>query len=163
MTASSGDDGRFEFENPSRVERMVSLYPDRRSATLPLIHLAQEQLGYISTGVVEAVAGIVGCHPAEIIDVVSFYTLFHREPQGRARVQICQTLSCSLNGADALVDHACMKLGIRPGETTSDGKITLRKVECLGSCGTAPVVQVNNDYHESLTLEEFDSLLGSLL
>lgn len=153
----------FEFEDSSRVEKILSNYPDRRSATLPLLHLAQSQTGYISRAVVEEVARTVNCHPAEIQDVVTFYSLFYTEPQGKASVQICQTLSCSLNGADDLVDHACRKLGIQPGETTADGKITLRKVECLGSCGSAPVVQVNNEYHEGLTLEAFNSLLDSLL
>ncbi|MFQ6676438.1 MAG: NADH-quinone oxidoreductase subunit NuoE [Fidelibacterota bacterium] len=159
MTASRGEGKAFAFEDPSAVEEILSRYPDRRSATLPLLHLAQSEKGYISREVIEAVAGIVEVHPAEIADVVSFYTLFYREPPGRTQIQ---TLPCSLSGADHLVDHACRKLGIRPGGTTSDGKITLRKVECLGSCGTAPVVQVNSDYHEGMTLEEFDSLLDSL-
>ena len=88
--------------------------------------------------------------------------MLYTKPHGRHIIQVCQTLSCSLNGADSIVDHLTAKCGIKPGETTDDNRFTLMKVECLGSCGTAPVVQVNNDYHESLTLEEFEKLLESL-
>ena len=96
------------------------------------------------------------------MDCISFYTMLYTKPQGRYKVQICQTLSCSLNGADSLVDHVESKYNIKPGETTDDKKLTLFKVECLGSCGTAPVVQINNDYHEGLSKEKFNSLLESL-
>jgi NADH-quinone oxidoreductase subunit E len=93
------------------------------------------------------------------MDCVSFYTMLYTKPQGRHIIQVCQTLSCSLNGADALVDHVTDKYGIKPGETTEDGRFTLMKVECLGSCGTAPVVQINKKYHEGLSQKLIDELL----
>ena len=145
-----------------KVENILSNYPDKKSATLPLLHLAQSQEGYIPTGAINAIAELVDCHPAIVMDCVSFYTMFFTKPQGRHKIQVCQTLSCSVNGADALVDHVTNKFSIKPGETTEDKKFSLFKVECLGSCGTAPVVQINNDYHEGLSKERFDELLENL-
>ena len=129
---------------------------------MPLLHLAQSQEGYIPTGAINDIAELVDCHPAIVMDCVSFYTMFFTKPQGRHKIQVCQTLSCSVNGADALVDHVTNKFSIKPGETTEDKKFSLFKVECLGSCGTAPVVQINNDYHEGLSKERFDELLENL-
>ena len=153
---------KFIFANPDKVDRIFSQYPDKKSATLSLLHLAQAQEGYISGSVIDTIADLVECHPAIIMDCVSFYSMFFTKPQGRHKIQVCQTLSCSVNGADALVDHVTNKFSIKPGETTDDRRFTLMKVECLGSCGTAPVVQINNDYHEGLTNERFDELLESL-
>ena len=141
---------RFTFEEPGRVEQIFSQYPDKKSATLPLLHLAQSQEGYISKSVIDGIAELVDCHPAVVMDCVSFYTMFYTKPQGRNIIQVCQTLSCSLNGADELVDHV-----------TADDRFTLMKVECLGSCGTAPVVQMNKEYHEDLSKQKFDKLLES--
>lgn len=153
---------QFVFSHPGKVENILSQYPDKQSAVLPLLHLAQQQEGYISTAIVEEIARIVAVAPAEIADTVSFYTMFYSKPQGKYILQVCQTLSCSLNGADELVDHICQKYRLTPGETTPEGRFTLLKVECLGSCGTAPVVQINNDYHEGLTVESLDKLLDAL-
>ena len=153
---------KFIFAHPDKVDRIFSQYPDKKSATLSLLHLAQAQEGYISGSVIDTIADLVECHPAIIMDCVSFYSMFFTKPQGRHKIQVCQTLSCSVNGADALVDHVTNKFSIQPGETTDDKRFTLMKVECLGSCGTAPVVQINNDYHERLTNERFDELLESL-
>ena len=153
---------KFIFANPDKVDRIFSQYPDKKSATLSLLHLAQAQEGYISGSVIDTIADLVECHPAIVMDCVSFYSMFFTKPQGRHKIQVCQTLSCSVNGAGALVDHVTNKFSIKPGETTDDRRFTLMKVECLGSCGTAPVVQINNDYHEGLTNERFDELLESL-
>ena len=153
---------KFIFANPDKVDRIFSQYPDKKSATLSLLHLAQAQEGYISGSVIDTIADLVECHPAIVMDCVSFYSMFFTKPQGRHKIQVCQTLSCSVNGADALVDHVSNKFSIKPGETTDDRRFTLMKVECLGSCGTAPVVQINNDYHEGLTNERFNELLESL-
>ena len=151
----------FTFVDPKKVEQIFSQYPDKKSATLPLLHLAQSQHGYISNSVINTIADLVDCHPAIVMDCVSFYTMFYTKPQGRHIIQVCQTLSCSLNGADSLVDHVSDKYEIEPGETTTDGRFTLMKVECLGSCGTAPVVQINKGYHEALSSQQFDKLLES--
>ncbi len=153
---------KFTFTDRDKVEKILSQYPDKKSATLPLLHLAQSEQGYISGTVINTVGGLVDCHPAVVMDCVSFYSMFFTKPQGRHKIQVCQTLSCSVNGADALVDHVSNKFSIKPGETTDDRRFTLMKVECLGSCGTAPVVQVNKVYHEDLSKEKFDDLLESL-
>ena len=158
----TNSDPKFEFDKPEMVENIMSHYPDKRSAVLPLLHLAQSQEGFISSAVMRTIAQLVEAAPAEIADTVSFYTMLYTEPQGKFNLQVCQTLSCSLSGADELVDHICGEYKINPGETTEDGKFTLTKVECLGACGTAPVVQINNDYHEGLSIESLDKLLDSL-
>jgi NADH-quinone oxidoreductase subunit E len=149
----------FTFVSTEKVKKILSQYPDKQSATLPLLHLAQIENGYISGAVINTVADLVDCHPAVVMDCVSFYTMLYTKPQGRHIIQVCQTLSCSLNGADVLVDHVTDKYGIKPGETTEDGRFTLMKVECLGSCGTAPVVQINKEYHEGLSQKLIDELL----
>jgi NADH-quinone oxidoreductase subunit E len=162
MSTNGTPKEKFTFANMEKVKKILSQYPDKQSATLPLLHLAQSEQGYISGTVVNTVGGLVDCHPAVIMDCVSFYTMFYTKPQGRHIIQVCQTLSCSLNGGDALVDCVEDKYGIKPGETSEDDRFTLMKVECLGSCGTAPVVQINKDYHEDLSPEKFDDLLESL-
>ena len=158
----TGANSKFKFLQLDMVDNVLSQYPDKRSAVLPLLHLAQSQEGYISAGVLETIANIVEVTSAEIASTVSFYTMFNTEPLGKYNLQVCQTLSCSLNGADELVDHICNEYKIAPGETTEDDRFTLMKVECLGSCGTAPVVQINNDYNEGVTVEFLDKLLDSL-
>ena len=159
MSTNGTPKEKFTFENMEKVEKILSQYPDKQSATLPLLHLAQLENRYISGAVINTVADLVDCHPAVVMDCVSFYTMLYTKPQGRHIIQVCQTLSCSLNGADALVDHVTDKYGIKPGETTEDGRFTLMKVECLGSCGTAPVVQINKEYHEGLSQKLIDELL----
>ena len=152
----------FTPERKKRFEMLVQRYPDKRSAALPVLHLAQEQEGYLSKETIETLARLVGIAPAELMDTVSFYTMFHTKPRGKYLLQVCQTLSCSLAGADQLVDHLKEKYAIKVGETTSDGKFTLLKVECLGSCGTAPVLQINDDYYEKLSFPKVDRILGKL-
>jgi len=162
LTSNKETIQRFIFSDTKKVESILSKYPDKKSATLPLLHLAQVENGYITSSAINTIADLIDCHPAIVMDCVSFYTMLYTKAQGKYKVQVCQTLSCSLNGADALVDHMQNKCGIKAGETTKDKKYTLMKVECLGSCGTAPVVQINNDYHEGLSIEKFDSLLENL-
>ena len=159
MSTNGTPEEIFTFVSTEKVKKILSQYPDKQSATLPLLHLAQLENGYISGAVINTVADLVDCHPAVVMDCVSFYTMLYTKPQGRHIIQVCQTLSCSLNGADALVDHVTDKYGIKPGETTEDGRYTLMKVECLGSCGTAPVVQINKEYHEGLSQKLIDELL----
>ena len=152
----------FTPERKERFQTLLERYPDKRSAALPALHLAQEQEGYLSGETVVALARLLGIVPAELMDTVSFYTMFHTKPRGKYLLQVCQTLSCSLAGADQLVDHLREKYKIKVGETTPDGKFTLLKVECLGSCGTAPVLQINDDYYERLSLPKVDRILGKL-
>ncbi|MHB8832253.1 MAG: NADH-quinone oxidoreductase subunit NuoE [Desulfobacteria bacterium] len=156
MSVAFSEIGRAEFE------RLLTRYPDRKAAILPALHLAQKEFGYISDEAIVYLAGLVGASPAEIEGVASFYTMYNRKPVGKYHVQICRNISCSLLGAEHLIEHVSRKLGVRPGETTPDGKFTLEKVECLGSCGTAPVMQVNDEYHENLTVESIDRILDKL-
>jgi NADH-quinone oxidoreductase E subunit len=148
--------GRAEFE------RLLTRYPDRKAVILPALHLAQKEFGYVSDEAIAYIAGLVGTSSSEIEGVATFYTMYNRKPVGKYHVQICRNISCSLLGAEHLIEHVSKKLGVRPGETTPDGKFTLTKVECLGSCGTAPVMQVNDEYHENLTVESIDRILDQL-
>lgn len=154
----------FEFtpERQKRFKQLLRQYPDKRSVALPALHLAQEQEGHLSGATIAALAGMLGIEAATLMDAVSFYTMFHTKPQGKYILQVCQTLSCSLAGADQVVDHIAKTRQIKVGETTPDGKFTLLKVECLGSCGTAPVVQINDDYYEKMSLDKVDRVLGKL-
>jgi NADH-quinone oxidoreductase subunit E len=144
------------------LEAILSNYPDREAAILPALHLAQREFGYVSDDAILHVADLLGFTPSRIEGVATFYTMYNRKPVGRYHVQICRNISCSLLGAEHLIEHVSKKLGVRPGETTPDGKFTLSKVECLGSCGTAPVLMLNDDYHENLTEEKVDALLDGL-
>jgi NADH-quinone oxidoreductase subunit E len=152
----------FSAKTREKFERLLGRYPDREAAILPTLHLAQREFGYLSEEAIVYVASLLGFTPAHIEGVATFYTMYNRKPVGKYHVQICRNLSCSLMGAEHLIERVSEKLGVRPGETTSDGKFTLSTVECLGSCGTAPVMQVNDDYHENLNEESIDAILDSL-
>ena len=156
MSVAFSETARAEFE------RLLTRYPDRKAVILPALHLAQKEFGYVSDEAIVYIAGLVGLSPAKIEGVATFYTMYNRKPVGKYHVQICRNISCSLLGAEHLIEHVAKKLGVRPGETTPDGKFTLAKVECLGSCGTAPVMQVNDEYHENLTVESIDRILDQL-
>jgi NADH-quinone oxidoreductase subunit E len=144
------------------IEAVLARYPNREAAILPALHLAQREFGYVSDEAIVCVADLLGFTPARIEGVATFYTMYNRKPVGKYHLQICRNISCSLLGAEHLIEHVSKRLGIQPGETTPDGKFTLSKVECLGSCGTAPVLQLNDDYHEDLTEEKIDALLDGL-
>jgi NADH-quinone oxidoreductase E subunit len=152
----------FSSEALRELEAIRSRYPDKEAAILPALHLAQREFGYVSDEAIVVLADLLGFTPARIEGVATFYTMYNRKPVGRYHVQICRNISCSLLGAEHLIEHVSRKLGVKPGETTPDGKFTLTAVECLGSCGTAPVMQVNDDYHERLTEETIDALLDRL-
>ena len=156
MSFVFSDAGKREFE------RLLSRYPDKDAVILPALHLAQKEQGYVSDGAIVHIAELLGTSPARIEGVATFYTMYNRKPVGKYHVQICRNISCSLLGAEHLIGHVSKKLGVKPGETTPDGKFTLTKVECLGSCGTAPVMQVNDEYHENLTVESIDRILDEL-
>jgi NADH-quinone oxidoreductase subunit E len=150
-------------ESLREIDRLVALYPDRKSALLPSLWVAQHEQGFVGTKAMEQIAGKIGMSPACVAGVVSFYTMYYTKPVGRHVLQVCTTLSCYLRGADRLVDHIRKKIGVEVGGTTKDGKFTLLTVECLGSCGTAPMLQLNDDFHENLDpIETVDRLLDSL-
>jgi NADH-quinone oxidoreductase subunit E len=133
-----------------------------RSALIPSLHLAQADVGYLSAEAIAEVAEIFHLPPNEVYEVASFYTMFYKKPAGRYMLQVCTNISCMLCDSEAIVAHLEKRLGIKPGETTPDGRFTLIEVECLASCGTAPVVQINETYHENLTPEKLDRILDGL-
>jgi len=149
-------------EREQKLEEILTRYPNRQAATIPVLHLCQEQHGWISDEIVEWVANRLGVSAAHVKGVVTFYTLFNKEPVGKHQVWVCRTLSCALRGADDIVRHCEKRLGVHVGQTTRDGKVTLRTAECLASCGSAPMIQVDKDYYENLTLEEVDEILDRL-
>jgi NADH-quinone oxidoreductase E subunit len=149
-----------DFE--AKVNAVVARYPEPKAALLPVLWLLQRTKGWVDLDSEAWVAKRLGVSPADVHGVVTFYTMFKRRPFGRYHIQVCTTLSCMLRGSDDLVEHLTRRLKIRPGETTPDGRFSLVKVECLGSCGTAPMLQLNDDYHENLTIESLDRLLDGL-
>ena len=136
-----------------RLEQILQRYPVKRAAIMPTLWLAQEEFGWLSNEVLEYVAGLLELSPAFVASVASFYTMYYKEPVGKYHVQVCTNLSCALVGADGIVDCLRERLGIGVGETTGDRKFSLSVVECLGSCGTAPMMQINDDFWENLTPE----------
>jgi NADH-quinone oxidoreductase subunit E len=145
-----------------KIEALIARYPQRRSALIPSLYLAQEEAGYLTPDAVYDLASIFELTPNEIYEVASFYTMLYKKPVGRYVIQVCTNISCLLCDAEDILGHLEKRLGIRPGETTPDNKFTLFEVECLGSCGTAPVVQINETYHENLTRETLDQILDRL-
>ncbi len=145
------------------IRRIRKEYPDPQSALLPALYRAQEDYGgWLPEGAFEEVAAEMDVAPALVASVASFYTMLIRKPMGRHLIQVCTNISCSLLGSERLVEHVGRKLNLQPGETTADGKFTLLEVECLGSCGTAPMMQVDDQYYESLTTDRVDEILASL-
>ena len=153
----------FSSETLEVVNKLIRRYPEGRhkSALLPVLHVAQFD-GWLSPEVMDYVASILNIKPIEVYEVASFYSMFNLHPVGKCLLEVCQTGPCMLNGADDLVAHFEKKLNIKVGETTEDGMFTLKTVECLGSCGTAPMLQCGADYHENLDAEKADALLEKL-
>ncbi|RMG43566.1 MAG: NADH-quinone oxidoreductase subunit NuoE [Acidobacteria bacterium] len=149
-----------EFER--RAEEIVARYPQPRGAVMPLLHLVQEQKGFIPPDAEEWIARRLGLTPSFVHGVTTFYTMYRTAPCGEYLIQLCTTVSCMLRGCDHVLEHIKNRLGIEVGETTPDGKFTLVTVECLGSCGTAPMMQVNDDYYEDMDIERVDALLDAL-
>ena len=144
------------------VADALARYPVQRSAVLPVLWIAQREWGWLSSAALRLVADSVGLPESEVFGIATFYTMFNMKPVGRHHVQVCMTLSCSLMGSDRLFKHLEQKLGVGHGETTADGRYTLRRVECLAACGGGPCMQVGFDYHENLTEAKADALLEKL-
>lgn len=145
-----------------RFEWLLTRYPTREAVMLPALRLVEEEFGEVTEEGMALVADLLQVPPARVLGVFTFYTHYRRPGTGRHLVQVCATLPCALRGCEALYDHVAGKLGVSKDETTADGRFTLKKVECLGSCGTAPVIQINDDYHENLTPERIDAILDGL-
>ena len=153
--------------SPAVVEEMKShlvKYPPerKRSALIPLLFVVQRERGYIDNPGVNFLAKFLDLEVTDVWETATFYSMLNMRPIGRHHIQICKTLSCKIMGEPEITDHICSKLGIHPGGTTEDGKFTVSLVECLGSCGTAPMMQIGFDYHEDLTTEKADQILGGL-
>lgn len=146
----------------ARMREVVARYPSARSAMLPCLHLAQDELGYISDEAVIAVADAIGVKPDEVESVITFYSMFHKKPQGRYVLKVCTSVSCYLSGCDETLARLESTLGVKRGETTSDGQFTIEGVECLAGCGMAPVMQVNGLFVEQASPDRADALVAYL-
>lgn len=153
---------RFTADNTALAQEIIGRYPLPRSALIPLLHLAQEQDGYVSEDAMEHIAELVGVTPAEVLGTASFYEMLKREPVGDYVVNVCTNISCMLNGGEELLHHLERRLKIKAGSTTADGKFTLEDVECIAACTEAPCLQVNYRYFHRVTPDEVDELLDDL-
>jgi len=152
----------FSPETLKQFEATVARYPKKEAAMLPVLYLAQREFGHLGAEAIEYVAKLMDQAPARVQGVVSFYTLYNMKPIGRHHIQVCRTLPCALRGAEEVTEFLRKKLGIECGQTTPDGRFTLSEVECLASCGTAPMMQVNDDYYENLTEEKINQILDAM-
>jgi NADH-quinone oxidoreductase subunit E len=153
---------KFNEETLALCHKMMKRYPEgkHKSAIIPILHIAQAEFGgWLSPETMDYVASILNIKPIEVYEVASFYSMFNLKPVGKCVFDICRTSSCWVRGAEDIVKHLEKKLGIKAGETTKDGMFTIKMVECLGSCGTAPMLQCGASYHENLTLQKVDALV----
>jgi len=146
----------------AEIDQHLAKYPVPRSAILPLMFIVQRERGYLDSPGVAYLAKRLALRITDIWEVATFYSMIYTEPVGKYHIQVCRTLSCTIRGAAKITEHCSQKLGIKPGETTADGRFSLSEVECLGSCGTAPMFQINFDYHEDLTPAKVDQILAAL-
>jgi NADH-quinone oxidoreductase subunit E len=151
----------FSSEKLNQVDAIVKRYPEgkQKSALLPVLHLAQEEFGWLSAETMDYVASLLRLEPIEVYEVATFYSMYNLKPVGRYMFEVCQTGPCMLNGSDDIIKHIGEKLSIKPGETTADGLFTLKTVECLGACGYAPMMQMGKTFREHLTKEKVDAII----
>jgi NADH-quinone oxidoreductase subunit E len=153
---------KFSEEKIKEVQQIIQRYPEgkQKSALIPVLHLAQDEFGgWLSAETMNYVASVLDLQPIEVYEVATFYSMYNLKPIGRYLFEVCQTGPCMLNGSDNIIRYIFEKLGIRPGETTSDGMFTLKTVECLGACGYAPMMQLGKNYREHLTKEKVDAIV----
>jgi NADH-quinone oxidoreductase E subunit len=152
----------FSAYTKQQIERLRSRYPTKQAALLPVLHLAQDELGYLPDEAIELVAATLGLSPAHVYGVVTFYTMFHREPRGTNQLMVCTNVSCMLRGGYEILQHIEKRLGIKKGETTADGAFTLIEEECLAACANAPMMICGPEYYLDLTSEKVDKILDDL-
>jgi NADH-quinone oxidoreductase E subunit len=152
----------FSAEVEAEIDAHLAKYPVVRSAILPLMFIVQRERGYLDPPGVAYLAKRLALRITDIWEVATFYSMIYTEPVGKYHIQVCRTLSCKIRGAAKITEHCSQKLGIKPGEMSADGRFSLSEVECLGSCGTAPMLQINFDYHEDLTPSKVDQILEAL-
>ena len=153
---------KFNDKKLKEVEQIIQRYPEgkQKSALIPVLHLAQEEFGgWLSAETMDYVASVLNLQPIEVYEVATFYSMYNLKPVGRYLFEVCQTGPCMLNGSDNIIKYIFEKLGIKPGETTTDGMFTLKTVECLGACGYAPMMQLGKNYREYLTKEKVDAII----
>ena len=150
-------------ERDRELDDILKRYPTKMAACIPALHLCQDQHGWIDEDVITWVSFRLDLPPAHVKGVVTFYTLFNQKPVGKHQVWVCRTLSCALRGSEKILAHCEKRLGCHAGETSKDGKVTLRTAECLASCGSAPMMQVDKTYYENLTIEQVDRILDTLV
>jgi NADH-quinone oxidoreductase subunit E len=153
--------GVLDDASIGRIRDIMAAYPAPRSALLPALHVAQNQIGWVSREVMEEVGQLLGVEPDQVEEVASFYTMFYTEPVGTYVLEVCKTAPCAYMGADEIIEYISEKLGIAPGQTTTDGMFTLFTVECLAACHRAPMMQVNHRYYQDLTPQKVDALVDA--
>ncbi|MBK7867081.1 MAG: NAD(P)H-dependent oxidoreductase subunit E [Ignavibacteriales bacterium] len=153
---------KFTVENHEKVVKLFDNYPTKKAAIMPVLYIAQEQNGYISGEVIKEVSTILEVTEEDVMGVVTFYTMYHQHMPGKYHLQVCTNVSCMLRGAYDIWEAVKAKTGLKNGETSADGLFSLEEVECMGSCGTAPMIAVNEDFHENLTKEKALELIESL-
>ncbi len=148
----------------AQIEREIAKYPPERkaSAVMAALRIAQDEHGWLAPELMDYIAGLLEMRPIRVYEVATFYSMYERQPVGRHKISLCTNVCCMLNGSDGIVQHLEKKLGIKLGETTADGRFTLKEVECLAACGGAPMMQVDRQYHENLTPEKIDAILDAL-
>src|SRR3990172_3665273 len=153
---------KFSEDNLKKIDEILKKYPVKKPALMPVLYLAQEQNGWISQEVMSEVARALDMHPEEVLGVVTFYTMYHQKQMGKYHIQVCTNVSCMLRGGYDIYDRVKEKLGIDHMQVTEDKTFSLEEVECMGSCGSAPMIAVNEDYYENLSKEKVEEILESL-
>ena len=153
---------KFTQENIDKVNEAINRYPDKLAAIMPALWIAQEQNGWISNEVMQEIAKILEINPEDVLGVVTFYTMYHQKPMGKYHLQVCTNVSCMLRGAYDIYDSVKKNLGINNMEVTADHKFSLEEVECMGSCGTAPMIAINEDFYENISLDKVNKIIEDI-
>lgn len=152
---------QFSEASMNKIREIIARYPEgkQKSALLPILHVAQDELGWLSSETMDYIASILEIKPIEVYEVVTFYSMYHTKPMGKYVFEVCQTGPCMIEGSDEIIAHIQERLDIKPGETTADGMFSLKKVECLGACGYAPMMQLGKFYKEHLTKDKVNQII----
>lgn len=161
-TTAAEEEFSLSPETIARIDKLVPRYPTMRSASLPLLHLVQDEKGFVSNAAIEWIASRLEIEPIHVYELVTFYPMFRQEPIGRHHVKVCRTLSCALNGGTEVCERFKQAFDVDLDEVSADGEVTVEYVECIASCGTAPVVQINETLHENVTPERTEELIGEI-
>ncbi len=152
----------FSEDELGKIEEIKSRYPEQQAALMPVLWMAQKKFGWLSKEVMVYVAGLLGLSYAHVYGVATFYTMYFKKPMGRNHIQVCTNVSCMLGQGEMIFNHVSERLGIKNNEATEDGRYSLEEVECMGACGGAPMIAINEDYYENVTIGQVDSLIDSL-